>query len=374
MSDNIELFTPMQLGDIVLSHRIVMAPMTRMRANTVTSSASQLMATYYSQRATSGGLIIAEASQIVPGGQLMHASPGIYSEQQTSAWQQVTQAVHDKGGKIFLQLWHVGRISHSSWQPNNMLPVAPSAIAANGEVLTRNGQRVAFEQPREMLLEEINQLVLDYSSAAKNAMLAGFDGVEIHSASGFLLEQFLQTRSNNRNDMYGGSIENRCRLVLQVIDAVCAVWGSGRVGIRLSPYGRINDSGETDPIPLYTKLVQELNTRNLAYLHLVEPRSSGAAQQDVDHLDMPEVGTIFRPHWRNTLIVAGNFNGETAKKIIENNCADAVAFGRLFVSNPDLVNRLKENLPLSPYNRSTFYQGNEQGYIDYPEFYKKDLQ
>ena len=374
MSDNIELFTPMQLGDIVLSHRIVMAPMTRMRANTVTSSASQLMATYYSQRATSGGLIIAEASQIVPGGQLMHASPGIYSEQQTSAWQQVTQAVHDKGGKIFLQLWHVGRISHSSWQPNNMLPVAPSAIAANGEVLTRNGQKVAFEQPREMLLEEINQLVLDYSSAAKNAMLAGFDGVEIHSANGFLLEQFLQTRSNNRNDMYGGSIENRCRLVLQVIDAVCAVWGSGRVGIRLSPYGRINDSGETDPIPLYTKLVQELNTRNLAYLHLVEPRSSGAAQQDVDHLDMPEVGTIFRPHWRNTLIVAGNFNGETAKKIIENNCADAVAFGRLFVSNPDLVNRLKENLPLSPYNRSTFYQGNEQGYIDYPEFYKKDLQ
>ena len=163
-------------------------------------------------------------------------------------------------------------------------------------------------------------------------------------------------------------------MVLQVIDAVCAVWGSGRVGIRLSPYGRINDSGETDPIPLYTKLVQELNTRNLAYLHLVEPRSSGAAQQDVDHLDMPEVGTIFRPHWRNTLIVAGNFNGETAKKIIENNCADAVAFGRLFVSNPDLVNRLKENLPLSPYNRSTFYQGNEQGYIDYPEFYKKDLQ
>ena len=351
-----------------------MAPMTRMRADNISSSANQLMATYYSQRATSGGLIIAEASQIVPGGQLMHASPGIYSEQQTSAWQQVTQAVHDKGGKIFLQLWHVGRVSHSSWQPDNMLPVAPSAIAANGEVLTRNGQRVAFEQPREMLLEEINQLVLDYSSAAKNAMLAGFDGVEIHSANGYLLEQFLQTRSNNRNDMYGGSIENRCRLVLQVIDAVCAVWGSGRVGIRLSPYGRIHDSGETDPIPLYTKLVQELNTRNLAYLHLVEPRSSGAAHQDVDHLDVPEVGTIFRPHWRNTLIVAGNFNGETAEKIIENNCADAVAFGRLFISNPDLVTRLKENLPLAPYNRSTFYQGNKQGYIDYPEFYKKDLQ
>jgi N-ethylmaleimide reductase len=374
MSDNVELFTPMQLGDIVLSHRIVMAPMTRMRANTVTSSASQLMATYYSQRATSGGLIITEGSHINPQGQPMHASPGIYNEIQIQHWQHVVDEVHKKEGKIFLQLWHVGRASHSSFQPNNSVPVAPSAVAIKGEVVTKTGQRVPYEQPKELTLEEIKNLLDDYKTAAANAKKAGFDGVEIHAANGWLLEQFLQKKTNTRTDIYGGSVENRCRFVLQVVDIVCQIYPSQRVGIRLSPFGRINDSGEDDPISLYTYLIQQLDSKNLSYLHLVEPRSSGAAYKDVDHQDVPSVGKLFRNTWNNTLIVAGNFGRDSAIEVVNQQHADAVAFGRLFISNPDLINRLKENLPLSPYNRSTFYQGNEQGYIDYPEFYKKDLQ
>jgi N-ethylmaleimide reductase len=374
MSDNIELFTPMQLGDIVLSHRIVMAPMTRIRANTVTSSASQIMAIYYSQRATSGGLIITEASHINPQVQPIHISPGIYNETQIQDWQHVVDEVHKKEGKIFLQLWHVGRVSHSSFQPNNSVPVAPSAMPLRGEVVTKTGQRALYEQPKELTLEEIKNLLDDYKTAAANAKKAGFDGVEIHAANGWLLEQFLQKKTNTRTDIYGGSVENRCRFVLQVVDIVCQVYPSQRVGIRLSPFGRINDSGEDDPISLYTYLIQQLDSKNLSYLHLVEPRSSGAAYKDVDHQDVPGVGKLFRNTWNNTLIVAGNFGRDSAIEVVNQQHADAVAFGRLFVSNPDLVNRLKENLPLSPYNRSTFYQGNEQGYIDYPEFYKKDLQ
>jgi len=347
--------------------------MTRMRANTATSSASQLMVTYYSQRATRGGLIITEGSHINPHGQPMHASPGIYNETQIQHWRHVVDEVHKKEGKIFLQLWHVGRASHSSFQPNNSVPVAPSAVALKGEVVTKTGQRVPFEQPKELTLEEIKNLLDDYKTAAANAKKAGFDGVEIHAANGWLLEQFLQKKSNTRTDIYGGSVENRCRFVLQVVDIVCQIYPSDRVGIRLSPFGRINDSGEDDPISLYTYLIQQLDSKNLSYLHLVEPRSSGAAYKDVDHQDVPSVGKLFRNIWNNTLIVAGNFDRDSATQVVNQQHADAVAFGRLFISNPDLVYRLEQNLPLSPYNRSTFYQGNEQGYIDYPEFYKKDL-
>lgn len=370
MVDNC-LFQSLQVGTLQLAHRVVMAPMTRMRATVPESTANSLMAEYYSQRATDGGLIIAEASHIVPGGQAAHASPGIYSLEQIDAWKQVTNAVHAKGGKIFLQLWHVGRVTHSSFHPNRSLPVAPSPVAIDGLVLTSSGQHVPYEQPKELTLDEIQHIVTDYQNAAKNALAAGFDGVEIHAANGWLLEQFLQSKSNLRTDIYGGSIENRCRLILQVVDAVCNIYSSSSVGIRLSPFGRINDSGEQDPVPLYGHLVDLLNAKNLAYLHLVEPRSSGAAHRDVDHQDVPEVGKIFRSRWRGPLIVAGNFNRETAMQVISQGDADAVAFGRMFISNPDLVSRLKNNDNLNKYDRATFYQGGARGYIDYTVIQKE---
>jgi N-ethylmaleimide reductase len=365
MIEESKLFTPLQLGDIMLTHRVVMAPMTRMRADISTSSATELMATYYAQRASKGGLLITEGSHINPQGQPMHASPGIYNEYQSQAWSRVVEQVHKKEGKIFLQLWHVGRVSHSSFHPNNAKPVAPSPIAVNGTVVTKSGQQVPYEQPQELQQKEIEKLINDYKTAAINAKQANFDGVEIHSANGWLLEQFLQSRSNQRTDCYGGSIETRCRFVLQVIDAVCEVFSPGRVGIRLSPFGRINDSGENDPLQLYTYLITQINLKKLAYLHLVEPRSSGAAYKDVDHDDVPEVGKLFRSLWDGALIVAGNFNRNSAIDVVQKNHADAVAFGRMFVSNPDLVNKLINNYPLTQYDRSTFYQGNEHGYIDY---------
>lgn len=359
------LFEPLQLGVLHLAHRVVMAPLTRLRATVVGNTANQLMATYYSQRATKDGLIITEGSHISPDGQPVHASPGIYTHQQINGWKQVTKAVHSKGGKIFLQLWHVGRVSHSSFQPNNALPVGASPIAISGDVLTKSGITVPYECPKELTLDEIQQIVMNYQNAAKNALDAGFDGVEIHAANGWLLEQFLQSNSNKRTDVYGGSIDNRCRLILQVVDAVCKICNSNRVGIRLSPFGRINDSGETDPMPLYTNLISLLDSRALAYLHLVEPRSSGAAYKDVDHRDMPEVGKLFRNQWKGKLIVAGNYNRESAIQVVSEGHADAVAFGRLFISNPDLPARLKNNNELTMYDRSTFYQGGEKGYIDY---------
>jgi N-ethylmaleimide reductase len=368
VNNDVKLFTPLQLGNIVLNHRVVMAPMSRLRADPITSSASDLMATYYSQRATNGGLIISEASHVNPQGQPVYASPGIYNEYQSQAWSRVVKEVHKKEGKIFLQLWHVGRVSHSSFQPNNSKPVAPSPIAINGTVITKSGQQVPYEQPQELQQEEIQKLIIDYKTAATNAKQANFDGVEIHSANGWLLEQFLQSRSNQRTDSYGGSIENRCRFVLQVIDAVCEVFPAGRVGIRLSPFGRINDSGEHDPVPLYNYLIQQINLRKLAYLHLVEPRSSGAAYKDVDHQDVPEVGKLFRNLWDNALIVAGNFDRNSAINLVQENHADAVAFGRMFVSNPDLVNKIINNYPLTHYDRSTFYQGKEHGYVDYQPY------
>lgn len=368
MIEESKLFTPLQLGDIMLTHRVVMAPMTRMRADPRTSSATELMATYYAQRASKGGLLITEGSHINPQGQPMHASPGIYNEYQSQAWSRVVEQVHKKEGKIFLQLWHVGRVSHSSFQPNNAKPVAPSPIAINGTVTTKSGQQVPYEQPQELQQQQIEKLISDYKTAAIYAKQANFDGVEIHSANGWLLEQFLQSRSNQRTDCYGGSIENRCRFVLQVIDAVCEVFPPGRVGIRLSPFGRINDSGENDPLQLYTYLITQINLKKLAYLHLVEPRSSGVAYKDVDHDDVPEVGELFRSLWDGALIVAGNFNRNSAIDVVQKNHADAVAFGRMFVSNPDLVNKLINNYPLTQYDRLTFYQGNEHGYIDYQPY------
>lgn len=360
------LFTSLKLGPYELAHRVVMAPLTRMRAGQPGNVPRPLNAEYYGQRASKGGLIIAEASQVVPEGQGVPASPGIHTDAQVAGWKAVTDAVHAKGGIIFLQLWHVGRISHPSHHGSQ--PVSASAIRPAGQATTAGFTREDFPTPRALGTEEIPALVAAYGQAARNAKAAGFDGVEIHSANGYLLEQFLQARSNQRTDNYGGSIENRCRLPLEVVDAVVGVWGAERVGIRLSPFGVANDSGEADPGPLYTYLIKELAKRDLAFLHLIEPRASGAGQAEVDHQNVPFASELYRPIWPNVLIAAGNYRGDTAEKALEAGWADAVAFGRLFISNPDLPERIRNGYPLTPYSRATFYGGEAAGYTDYESY------
>ena len=362
------LFSPLQIGPYQLRHRVVMAPLTRMRAERPSLAPRPLNAEYYAQRATPGGLIIAEASPVMAGGFGNPGVPGIYSEAQIKGWRNVVDAVHAKGGFIFLQLWHVGRVSHSSFQPGGLLPVAPSAvpIAAELKTMTADGKPASYETPRALEIAEVAGIVEAFRRAASNAMKAGFDGVEIHGANGYLIEQFLQSRSNLRTDQYGGSIENRARFLMEITQAVIGVWGANRVGVRLSPYGIANDSGEADPMPLYTHVVQALNPLGLAYLHFIEPRSSGAGRAEVNHQNVPSAMVLFRPIWNGVLITAGGFTGETANAAIAEGHADAIAFGRIFISNPDLPRRLREGFPLTPYDRATFYGGEEKGYTDYP--------
>jgi N-ethylmaleimide reductase len=293
--------------------------------------------------------------------------PGIYTDAQIAGWREVVDAVHAKGGVIFLQLWHVGRVSHSSFQPGNVLPVAPSAVAiADLKTGTADGKAVPYETPRALDTSEIPGVIDAYRQGAKNALRAGFDGVEIHGANGYLIEQFLQSHTNLRTDQYGGSIENRTRFLMEVTKAVVEVWGADRVGVRLSPYGVANGSGEPDPMPLYTDVVQQLNPIGLAYLHFIEPRSSGAGRAEVNHQNVPSAMVLFRPIWKGVLITAGGFTGETADAAIRDGHADAIAFGRIFISNPDLPRRLQHGFPLTPYNRATFYGGDVAGYTDYP--------
>jgi N-ethylmaleimide reductase len=289
---------------------------------------------------------------------------------QITGWRGVVDAVHAKGGLIFLQLWHVGRVSHSSFQPGGVLPVAPSAVPISPDLktITVDGKPAAYETPRALEIGEITDVVEGFRQAARNALHCGFDGVEIHGANGYLIEQFLQTRSNLRTDRYGGTIENRARLLMEITRAVIGVWGASRVGVRLSPYGVANDSGEADPMPLYTHVVEALNPLGLAYLHFIEPRSSGAGRAEVNHQNVPSAMVLFRPIWRGVLITAGGFTGEAAEAAVAMGHADAVAFGRIFISNPDLPRRLREGFPLTPYNRATFYGGEEKGYTDYPAY------
>jgi N-ethylmaleimide reductase len=362
------LFSPLKVGPYQLRHRLVMAPLTRMRAARPSLAPRPLNAEYYAQRATPGGLIIAEASPVLATGFGNPGVPGIYTAQQIEGWRAVVDAVHAKGGVIFLQLWHVGRVSHSSFQPEGALPVAPSAvpIAPELKTMTADGKVVPYETPRALETAEMPGIVAAFRQGARNAMDAGFDGVEIHGANGYLIEQFLQSRSNLRTDQYGGGIENRTRLLLEATQAAIEVWGADRVGVRLSPYGVANDSGEADPMPLYTHAIQSLNPLGLAYLHFIEPRSSGAGRAEVNHQNVPSAMVLFRPVWKGILISAGGFTGETADAAIAAGHADAIAFGRIFISNPDLPRRLQHGFPLTPYNRATFYGGEEKGYTDYP--------
>ncbi len=361
------LFSPLEIGPYQLQHRLAMAPLTRMRAAKPSLAPRPLNVEYYVQRATQGGLIIAEASPVMVTGFGSPGVPGIYTEAQIAGWREVVDAVHAKGGVIFLQLWHVGRVSHSSFQPGGALPVAPSAVPIPDlKTGTADGKAVPYETPRALETSDIPGVIDAYRQAAKNAQRAGFDGVEVHGANGYLIEQFLQSHTNLRTDQYGGSIENRTRFLMEVTKAVVEVWGADRVGVRLSPYGVANGSGEPDSMPLYTYAVQSLNPLRLAYLHFIEPRSSGAGRAEVNHQNVPSAMVLFRPIWKGVLITAGGFTGETADAAVAAGHADAIAFGRIFISNPDLPQRLQRGFPLTPYNRATFYGGEEKGYTDYP--------
>jgi N-ethylmaleimide reductase len=364
------LFSPLQIGPYQLKHRLAMAPLTRMRAEKPSLAPRPLNAEYYAQRATPGGLIIAEASPVMATAFGSPGVPGIYSEHQIKGWREVVEAVHAKGGVIFLQLWHVGRVSHSSFQPGGVLPVSASAvpISAGLKTMTADGKPTSYETPRALETSEIAGVVDAFRQAAANALKAGFDGVEIHGANGYLVEQFLQSHTNLRTDQYGGSIENRVRFLIEVTQAVIDVWGADRVGVRLSPYGIANDSGELDPMPLYSHAIKSLDPLGFAYLHFVEPRSSGAGRAEVNHQNVPAAMVLFRPIWSGKLITAGGFTGETADAAISAGHADAIAFGRIFISNPDLPRRLQRGFPLTPYNRATFYGGDQIGYTDYPVY------
>ena len=363
------LFSPLEVGPYRLNHRVVMAPLTRMRAEKWSFAPRPLNAEYYAQRATPGGLIIAEASPVMATGRGNPGTPGIYSDAQIEGWRAVVDAVHARGGLIFLQLWHVGRVSHSSFQPGGGLPVAPSAVPiADLTTMTAQGKPAPYETPRALETDEIADVIDSFRQGAVNAQKAGFDGVEIHGANGYLIEQFLQSHTNLRTDRYGGSIENRARFLLEIAQTVADVWGANRVGVRLSPYGVANGSGEPDPMPLYTHVIEALNPLGLAYLHFIEPRSSGAGRAEVNHQNVPSAMVLFRSVWRGVLITAGGFTGEAAEAAIAAGHVDAIAFGRIFISNPDLPRRLREGLPLTPYNRATFYGGEEAGYTDYPVY------
>jgi len=353
------------IGDIEINNRVIMAPLTRMRSKQPGNIPHELNAKYYAQRA-SAGLIISEATQISNQGQGYPATPGIFSKEQVEGWKIVTKEVHDNNGKIFLQLWHVGRISHSSFQDDGLPPVAPSAIKPSGKTFTKDFKQLDFETPRELKVSEIKLIIQDYIKAANNAKIAGFDGVELHGANGYLLDQFLQDGSNKREDEYGGSIQNRAKLLLEVLDEIIKIWGCGKVGVRLSPYGTFNDMNDSDPIALFSYVISELEKRNIAYLHLIQPRATSAGGSDNVADDAVNTAKLFRSYFSNVLIAAGGYNPESAKKEIESGDADAIAFGRLFIANPDLYRRIKEDKPLNKYNRATFYGGNEKGYTDYP--------
>ena len=358
------MFTPVNLGAIALKNRLVMAPLTRMRA-VAGDVPNPLAKIYYAQRA-SAGLIISEATQISPLGMGYPATPGIYSAEQTAAWKEIVDAVHTKGGVIVAQLWHVGRISHSSLHPEQGVPEAPSAIAATGQTYGADWKLHDYETPKAMTLADIARLLKEYEVAAQNAKAAGFDGIEIHSANGYLLDQFLQDKTNQRTDQYGGSIENRLRLLGEVIDSVSKVFPSDQVGVRLSPYGTFNDMADSDPVALFGAAIQKLNSYNLAYVHMIEPRSTNAGGNDQVADEVPITSEMFRKAYQGKFITAGGYDQVMGEKVLEDGLADAVAYGRLYISNPDLAERFQQNAPLNPYNRATFYGGQEVGYTDYP--------
>ncbi|MCB5184676.1 alkene reductase [Methylobacillus gramineus] len=353
---SLDLLSPGKLGSITLQNRIVMAPLTRNRAGEG-NVPQPINAEYYAQRA-SAGLIITEATPISPTAHGYPATPGIHDKAQVEGWKQVTAAVHAKGGKIVLQLWHVGRISHPSLQPGNALPVAPSAIKPAGQAFTYQGLQ-DFVTPRALAIEELPGIVADYVTATKHALEAGFDGVEIHAANGYLIDQFLRDSTNQRTDQYGGSKENRARLLLEVTKAVVDVAGADRVGVRISPLNPFNDISDSDPQGLFNYVADVLSPFKLAYLHAVEGGMGDGATPDFDFNEL-------RKHFNGGYIANLAYDKAKGNAAIASGHADAIAYGSLYIANPDLVERFKQDAPLNSPDQSTFYGGSEKGYTDYP--------
>ncbi len=353
------LFDPIQLGDLHLANRIVMAPLTRDRATPGTDAPHALNAEYYAQRATAG-LLIAEATQISPEGKGYAFTPGIYSDAQVAGWKQVVQAVHAHGGRIVLQLWHVGRISHTSLQPGGAAPVAPSAIRANAKTFIEEPQSfVDVSEPRALETHEIPRLIEDYRKAAINAKAAGFDGIELHAANGYLLQQFLCDATNHRTDQYGGSIENRVRLIVEVLEALTAVWPANRVGIRLSPWTKFGDIADSDPVATFNAAIDAIDRFGLAYLHMIEGDTGAGRAPDAEI-------AAYRARFHGAYVANNGYNGALAEARVEAGQTDAVAFGRPFIANPDLVDRLRTGAALNVGDQATYYGGGAHGYTDYP--------
>ncbi|WP_310357888.1 alkene reductase [Paraburkholderia strydomiana] len=352
-----KLFEPYALGRLTLANRFVMAPLTRNRAGAGLVP-SELAATYYAQRA-SAGLIITEATQVSAQAQGYQDTPGLYTPEQIAGWRKVTEAVHAKGGHIFAQLWHVGRVSHADVQPGGAAPVAPSAIRAETKTFVNNGF-VDVSQPRALALVELPGIVNDFRQAAANAIAAGFDGVEIHGANGYLLEQFIKDGANQRADAYGGSVENRARLLLEVVAAVVKEIGADRTGVRISPVSPANGISSSDPQPQYDYIAAQLSALGIVYLHVVEGATGGPrdfAPFDYDAL---------RQRFRQTYLANNGYDLELATTRLNEGTADLFAFGRAFISNPDLVERLKTGAPLAQPDFATLYGGGAAGYTDYP--------
>lgn len=350
------LFDPLQLGDLQLANRVVMAPLTRSRSRGL--EPGPLAVEYYRQRA-SAGLIISEGTQISADGQGYLDTPGIHTPAQVAAWKQVTDAVHAAGGRIAVQLWHVGRISHTQFQPDGRAPVSSTDRAANGKTFAADGF-VPVSAPRALQTDELPGIVAAYADAARCAMAAGFDAVEVHGANGYLLDQFLRDSINDRTDAYGGSIENRARLLVEVMSAIAAAIGAGRSGLRLSPVTPSNDAGlDSDPQALFNHVAERLAPLGLAFLHIVEGQTGGA--RDFAPFDYAAMRARFPGAW----IANNGYTREMALAAVAEGRADAVAFGRDFISNPDLVRRLRLNAALQPFDRATFYGGDAAGYTDY---------
>ena len=362
------LFTPTALGALRLKHRVIMAPLTRSRSVQPDSVPGDLMREYYKQRASDGGLIITEATNISLTSRGWLGAPGLYSDQQVEGWKKIVSAVHAKGGHMFAQLWHSGRSSHTS-MTGGATPVSasvdPTYWQNPNHLVSVPGGWVQPSPHRALALEEIAGIVADYREAAKRAMAAGFEGVELHAANGYLVDQFLQDGSNKRTDEYGGSLENRVRLLSEIVHALASVWGADRVAVRIGPYGTWNGMSDSNPDALFAHVATELDQFGLAYLHLIEPRVSGSD-------DVQSSGGLaaerLRPFFKGKMIAAGGFEPDTAEQAVSTGTLEAVAFGRHFVSNPDLPQRIAEHLELTPYDRSTFYTFDEVGYTDYPVY------
>ena len=349
------IFQPGLLGEITLANRVVMAPLGRARSDEQTRQPLPRVATYYRQRA-SAGLIVSEATHVSPDSVSRPGGSAIHEDAQVEAWKPVTAAVHEEGGRIFQQLFHLGRKAHPSRLPGNALPVAPSAVAALGEVATPDGPQ-PFPVPRALPREEIPALVEAFRRAARNAGRAGFDGVEIHAANGYLIDQFLRDGSNRRDDDYGGSVANRARFLLEIVDAAIAELGAQRVGVRISPHEEQDGIRDSAPAALYSHVAEQLQERGIAYLHLIEPDRTAVEKR---------LAPSLRQRFHGALILAADFDRDSAIRALEQGRADFIAFGRLFIANPDLVERFRRQAPLNAPDEASFYAGGDQGYIDYP--------